>query len=278
MPILRRSTAAKRGRMPRPVEPRGIQLSYLVKLKAILGAAHKLVQERLVAKLSDFVDRHETQHRTDAAQHPGKRVNTILDGIANTLADKFSQARLERIASQVATAVSEHQKTQLFRQVKAAIGVDLTTILTPKLGALVRRFTAENVALIRSLPRDYLADVEKITLAGMRAGDRHEDIAASISDRLDVAESRAKLISRDQTLKFFGELNAVRQQALGAEQYIWRTVEDERVRSVHAERDGKTYSWDDPPGDPEDPATGGHPGAAINCRCWAEPIFPEEET
>lgn len=45
--------------------------------------------------------------------------------------------------------------------------------------------------------------------------------------------------------------------------YIWHTVGDGKVRSSHAERDGKTFSWDDPP-------EGGHPGEAPNCRCWAE--------
>ena len=45
--------------------------------------------------------------------------------------------------------------------------------------------------------------------------------------------------------------------------YIWRTVGDNRVRSEHAVRDGKTFSWDNPP-------DGGHPGEAPNCRCTAE--------
>jgi len=48
-------------------------------------------------------------------------------------------------------------------------------------------------------------------------------------------------------------------------QYIWRTAGDGKVRSSHAERDGKTFSWDNPP-------DGGHPGVARNCRCEAEPV------
>ena len=48
-------------------------------------------------------------------------------------------------------------------------------------------------------------------------------------------------------------------------QYIWRTVGDLGVRKGHAARNGKTFSWDDPP-------EGGHPGEEYNCRCWAEPV------
>jgi len=47
--------------------------------------------------------------------------------------------------------------------------------------------------------------------------------------------------------------------------YIWRTVGDSKVRSAHADRNGKTFSWDDPP-------EGGHPGEAPNCRCRAEDV------
>ncbi len=47
--------------------------------------------------------------------------------------------------------------------------------------------------------------------------------------------------------------------------YIWRTVGDGKVRSSHADRNGKVFSWADPP-------EGGHPGDAPNCRCWAEEI------
>ncbi len=47
--------------------------------------------------------------------------------------------------------------------------------------------------------------------------------------------------------------------------YIWHTIGDGKVRSEHADRDGETFDWDDPP-------EGGHPGEAPNCRCWAEDI------
>jgi len=46
--------------------------------------------------------------------------------------------------------------------------------------------------------------------------------------------------------------------------YIWRTRDDENVRSSHAANNGLVFAWDDPP------ATG-HPGADYGCRCTAEP-------
>jgi hypothetical protein len=44
--------------------------------------------------------------------------------------------------------------------------------------------------------------------------------------------------------------------------YIWRTVEDGKVRANHAEFNRTIRSWSDSP----------DPGEDFNCRCWAEPI------
>ncbi|MHA1597825.1 MAG: phage minor head protein [Alphaproteobacteria bacterium] len=78
---------------------------------------------------------------------------------------------------------------------------------------------------------------------------------------------RANGLREDGSMKPGGETEAMMLKAKGGSggqgSYIWRTVGDGKVRSSHAERDGKTFSWDDPP-------EGGHPGKAYNCRCRAE--------
>ena len=53
--------------------------------------------------------------------------------------------------------------------------------------------------------------------------------------------------------------------------YIWRTKGDDKVRSKHAEREGKIFNKHIPP-------EGGNPGEDYNCRCWAEPYKPEKVT
>lgn len=53
-----------------------------------------------------------------------------------------------------------------------------------------------------------------------------------------------------------------------SERYIWRTAGDDKVRHDHALRDGRVYSWNDPPEGDD------HPGDDYNCRCWAEPLNP----
>lgn len=49
--------------------------------------------------------------------------------------------------------------------------------------------------------------------------------------------------------------------------YIWRTLQDRKVRSSHAGNDGKIFSWKNPP-------VTGHPGQAYGCRCQAIAYVP----
>jgi hypothetical protein len=51
---------------------------------------------------------------------------------------------------------------------------------------------------------------------------------------------------------------------MGFERYVWRTSDDDRVRSTHAVNDDREFEWSNPP-------PTGHPGHDHNCRCRAEP-------
>jgi len=57
------------------------------------------------------------------------------------------------------------------------------------------------------------------------------------------------------------------QREIGVTHYRWRFVNTKRG-CRHAEREGQTYSWDEPP-------TGGHPGAEAGCACSAEAVLPD---
>jgi SPP1 gp7 family putative phage head morphogenesis protein len=86
--------------------------------------------------------------------------------------------------------------------------------------------------------------------------------------QFDFTRNRARLIARDQVGKLYGQINAARQQAIGVTHFVWQTSNDERVRDEHEERNGKTYSYANPP-------DGELPGQPIQCRCVANPILTE---
>lgn len=108
----------------------------------------------------------------------------------------------------------------------------------------------------------------------------------NIQGRFKVSRARARLIARDQTGKLNAALTEARQKRIGVEEYIWQSVEDERVRENHRVLDGKICRWDDPtvyrnPGETEWRSRSsigafvGHPGEDYQCRCFAEPRMEE---
>lgn len=253
-------------RKPLPqLQPDAIRLAYYQELKQVLQRARELVHAQVLPALADLV-RQADRERGDAAQRTdsaGTRVNALLDGVANTLFQELTGPVLQRLADKYARRTSDFQRKELQKQIRSVLGVDLA-LVERNLSTRVEDFTAEQVARIKSMAQGYLDDVEKRVIAGVRAGTRPSEIAQGLVDRYGVAESSAQRIANDQVGKFYGELNRVRQTDLGVNRYVWNTVRDNRVREEHAQRHGETYAWDEPPED-------GHPGEAINCRCFAEP-------
>jgi SPP1 gp7 family putative phage head morphogenesis protein len=266
----------KRGRAPRMRQPDTARLDYYRALREYVRAAHRLVRERLLAILPELVEHGHDQAGRRVDANPGGRVNTKMGQIRAALDRAFPTEELARWPAQAARATSEIQKRELFRQVKAIAGISLESIADGRLSGRIRQFTAANVALIKSIPSDYFSEVEQVITAGVAAGTAAGDLADEVEERFGVAEDRAKVIARDQVGKFYASLNETRQTSLGIDRYIWRTAEDERVRDEHDDFADQEYAWDDPPGDGS-AREGTHPGTAINCRCWPEPVIPEDE-
>ena len=102
----------------------------------------------------------------------------------------------------------------------------------------------------------------------MTHGSRAEVVADRLREGTRITARKATMIARDQIASLQGQVAAARQTRLGVERYRWRTVGDARVRTAHQLREGQIFAWDKPPPD-------GHPGAPINCRCYAEPVLED---
>jgi len=169
---------------------------------------------------------------------------------------------------------AELKSEKAFRAAAAKVGRELSRELTGS-GDVARAFRArlaENVKLIKSLPVEAGARVQKIVTEGLTTGGRADVLAQAIGETGDVTESRAVLIARTETAKASSALTQARAQAVGSDSYIWRTSMDGDVRSSHRAMEGKVVRWDSPP--TLDGMTG-HAGEFPNCRCYPEPVIPQ---
>ena len=256
---------ARRRRMPRQAEPRAIQREYARKLIAevhALSEALDPVRDALPALV-----RGVQAERADAGE--GARIRELLAAVERATRSRLSTARLDAVARLFAERTSTFQRVQLLRQTRAALGVDVFAIETGLKG-LVDGFAVENVGLIKNISTRAFDEIEQLTTRGLASATPHREIAKQIEKRLAIGRDRAKLIARDQIGKLYGQVNHTRQRALGVRQFIWRTVNDERVRDEHEALAGRTFSYSDPPSE-------GLPGEPVLCRCYAEPVFTEIE-
>ena len=238
----------------------------------MVDTAHGALVLSLIPHLGKLVSATEGVHHD--ASHP-HRINRVIRQAQDAFDRRFPLRRITKIVEQIGLRTSDHHKRELKKQLAfSGLAVSLDHVAQRGLKVRIKHFVADNVALIQDLPRAYLNQVQGVVLEGVRTGQRAGEIASAIAERTSVSKSRARLIARDQVGKFFGELQKARQTGLGISKFVWRTSEDERVRESHADLDGETFDWDDPPED-EDTGETITPGSAVNCRCSSDPVIPD---
>lgn len=256
--------AQRRNRVPRARLPTLIESDYAARLVAIV-ARLRAVTTRLIPESAASVRADAAHARGDeSAAAQGRRA---MERVRSEIEDAINVTQLESIAHEMARRTSAHQHGDIMRQARAALGVDVM-LLDPKVAPIVEGFVHENVALIKSLKNRALDDLENIVARAYATGTRAEAVAPEIAARYQMAERHARLIARDQIGKLNGRITAARHRELGITSFVWRTMNDRKVRPRHRTLNGQRFTYEQPPHD-------GLPGIPIACRCTQEPVFDD---
>lgn len=217
----------------------------------------------------------------------------VLDGISRQLSSIFRKLN-ERFTGNIVASFSKSTASKIINKLSLtnrerfnkslanATGVDLGNILSEgDLDEFVNSSIEKNVSLIKTLPEEYLKQVEVIVRNGLTNGDRYSTIAKQIQSRVGSANSklsnRIKTIATNEMQTINAQLTLRRSSKLGITKGIYRTVEDERVRPCHKELNGVIYelnkgAWS------KTCQKYIQPGITdINCRCTYSPIFEEKD-
>lgn len=262
----------KKIRRSKPSRPsRKAEAAYRADLQNIVNMMRQVTEARLLPALKQYAPEFERKRAGDSLQMTDRWANDFVN-IFDLMSKDLGQ--IDELSRRLAATAVNRQAAQTDQQLASGlskslgIGIDVAnTIKGLNVGTEISAATAVNVDLIKSLPSQYLDKTRSLVLNGAAQGRRHEDLAEDIKKQLNVSETRAKLIARDQMAKVNASITEAKQQALGIIEYEWSTAGDERVRESHADNDGKIFRWDSPP------AETGHPGDDVNCRCVAIPII-----
>lgn len=204
------------------------------------------------------------------------QLKLLLSSLGAKWSGRFARASakiVERMVGRVDTAAT----TSLNASLKELSGG--LTIKTPKVPAPLRdkliAATAENVALIKSIPAEYAQRIESTVMVSLQTGGTGAaDVFEEIQHIGAVTEKRAELIARDQTSKITTAMNAERAQSAGVVEFEWlHSGGGVEPRELHESMSGKIFRYDDPPVIDLKTGERGLPGQLINCRCVARPIL-----
>lgn len=262
-PLIQQQSKRKRGRKAKakPVRvSRKLELDYTRALLAIVEDMHI----ETVKALMPLIEQPSIGDSVMVADSIFSDFKTAFSKTANTVKAKVSGIA-EALAQTVVSKQGQQSDNQLSEMILSKTGIDFSGLMSDSvLKEAVDEAVAANIALINSIPQQYLDRVEQGVMASLQAGTLNDTLADDLLKIEGVTKNRAKLIARDQLGKINSRLSQIRQQSLGITHYYWSTSHDERVRDRHRRWDGDLIAWDKPPID-------GHPGQAIQCRCTAIP-------
>ena len=202
-----------------------------------------------------------------------RAVQTSLNLLSIQIDQKQPESSLNDIITRFVYSVNQFSYSKVVqRKGTAQMKAGIIALNPLQDNAKLREYTMskiiENTNLIKTLRQRYIDQIKADIYRTISSGGGVSDLAHSITSRTAMTLRHADLIATDQTGKIVSQIDAYRNQATGSTRYIWRSMEDKRVRPKHRELDGKEFKYDDPNGGDN----GQLPGEPIRCRCYQEAI------
>ncbi len=145
-----------------------------------------------------------------------------------------------------------------------------TTPYIDELNEAITRYTEEEIDRLLTfinLGEDTLRDIKK-------SNRNLTEIYNYISERIEASKRKADFLAKNETNRMVNQYKREEYQTYGITQYIWQTMEDNKVRPYHAALNGKVIDYDDPPIQ-DQYGNRAHAGEYYNCRCRQRPIYKD---
>lgn len=204
----------------------------------------------------------------DAA--PAKAMEKVLKALGKRWIKKFNELA-PKISNMFGDKMLKTSDTAFQDALKAA-GWTIEFTMTRTIKDVLDSVIAENVSLIKSIPQQYLNDVQGIVMRSYSRGRDLYTMTEELKSRYGVTQKRAALISRDQSNKANSAIQQARQIEIGITKAVWQhSSAGKTPRPDHVAAAGKEYD-----------VTKGclisgeyiFPGQLINCRCTSKSILP----
>lgn len=267
-------------------DPKGIEQEARRTLKKITKPI-QLELEGIIQKMRD-----------KSAREVGKELEAVKKNY-----DFQLSVTAEQIAENWVGKVNRYNREKFMIQMRQTLGIDIGAIVDEAMKDDLDVMVLEAANYIKSIP-DYLvghvADRVVQHFKGIPMPE-NRTLRQQIKEEFEISDGRAKVLARDQTAKMNTAITAIRQQNLGIDCYIWKTVEDNAVvgkpgglypkptklHRNHYIMNGLLCKWNDANVYSDDKGKTwkqrtaemphNHPGDDIMCRCRPAPFIDIEK-
>lgn len=241
--------------------------------------ATKMEQDAMDGSTFDADDTPKKAANKKAAANAAEKVAALQAKFAamfKNRAHKLADGMMQAVTAESATNLN-NTLTDLSGKMTVGMG-----FMDGPVGEVVKGGIAENIALIKSIPDNYMARVSGHLEAAAMAGNNMTGLIGKIQDAAGIEKRRAKNIALDQTRKAYNTINGARMAAAGVKKFEWvHSGGGQRPRHHHiapypAGLNGGIFELDNPPIIDPDTGERGLPGQAINCKCTMAPVVEFE--
>jgi uncharacterized protein with gpF-like domain len=244
----------------------GLTAAYRQKLDALT--------DEMVASVNYWLNASYKANEPRIAQDelPASALKAALRKLTRRWQKKFNEAA-PKLADYFATSVEKRSSTALKNILKEA-GFTVEFKMTSAQRDILHATINSNVDLIKSIPQQYLTQVQGSVMRSIQTGKDLGTLAKELEEHYGVTKRRAAFIARDQNNKATSAMTRARQLELGLDEAIWvHSGNNKHPRPTHvaAGRDRIRYKvsegW-------LDPALGRRiwPGTEPGCHCISRAV------
>lgn len=257
----------KKPKQLRPVHPNiGLQLRYQRRLERLIRDMNKSVVYWVKTRYKNnppimaMDDAMASNVLTRTLNELVKRWLKNFDDAAWALADWYSGAIADRSDKALAKILRDG-------------GFSVKFQMTPVMRDIVNATIEQNVSLIKSIPEQYLKNVQGDVMRSIQAGRDLGGLSKALQKNYGVTKRRAAFIARSQNNLATGAMVKARQVEQGLKAKWRHSGAGKHPRPTHVKNNGKLY---DPKKGWYDPAVKKwiYPGELPNCRCVSITVVP----
>jgi len=259
-----------------------LQIRYKNKLLNLTRSMLNETSRRIIALFKSPSSKYFFKNQKEATAMDSS-IASRATRLMQSLTAKFSQLFNNKADTLAASMIKQTKKSSEINLgtslKKLSGGLTLNTGVIPEgMEEVSAALIQENVNLIKSIPAEYLKDIEGAVMRSITSGAGIKSLEDEIKKRSGQTDRRVSLLALDQTRKAYNSINKQRMQALGVKQFEWvHSGGSREPRESHMRLDGRIFSFDDLPLKGDEGFTNGQfPGQAINCRCTMIPVFEFE--